>query len=93
MADNIEREEIVTQSLEILSQIKFPLYILPGNHDILVNKLQRTVELCKKYFGELAHKKNHGDLILLFIYTEPLRKKFEIEGYDPAAWLTKELDS
>ncbi len=93
MADNIEREEIVAQGLEILSRIKAPLSLLPGNHDILVNKLEQTLPLYRKHFGELSHKREVGGVIMLFLYTEPLRKKFQVEGYDPAAWLAKELDS
>jgi Icc-related predicted phosphoesterase len=93
MADNVLNENIAKQASEILAKIKAPLSLLPGNHDILPKKLQQTLLLYKKYFGELSHKKEVEGVVMLFIYTEPIRKNFQVEAYDPWQVLENELAS
>jgi Icc-related predicted phosphoesterase len=93
MADNILKEDIAKQALEILGRIKPPLSLVPGNHDILQKKLQQTVPLYKKYFGELSHTREVEGVVMLFVYTEPIRKDFQVEAYDPWQLLENEFSS
>ncbi len=93
MADNIAKEDIAKQALEILGRIKPPLSPLPGNHDILQKKLPQTVPLYKKYFGELSHKREVEGVVMLFVYTEPIRKDFQVEAYNPWQLLETEFYS
>ena len=38
----------------VLGRLKVPLYVLPGNHDILVDKVDETVTAFRRRFGDLG---------------------------------------
>ncbi len=89
--NNMDSDGPVDAGIAVLKKLKAPLHALPGNHDILPQRLKQTVSAYKKKFGPLAHKAEYRDVVFLFVFTEPLRKRYAIDGYHPLQWLEKEL--
>ncbi len=77
-----------------LARFTVPLLTVPGNHDIPVKRPQPSLDLYRRYIGPLATRFETNGVVFLALYTEPLRgHKIDTGDYDPAAWLTKELDA
>ncbi|OGV49462.1 MAG: hypothetical protein A2X49_00765 [Lentisphaerae bacterium GWF2_52_8] len=90
-ADNITDKVVADSAKELLKKIKPPLHLLPGNHDILEKDQERTAQQWMSICGELSSKAEYSGVVCLFLYTEPLRKKISIPGYEPLDWLEKKL--
>lgn len=90
-SDNLTDPEITQLALAVLGELEPPLHYLPGNHDIRPDSLARTIEAYTTNFGELCGKVDYCGVRFLFLYTEPLKKKFSVEGYDALAWLKSEI--
>jgi 3',5'-cyclic AMP phosphodiesterase CpdA len=82
-ADNITDDRIRAEGLAALGQLKAPLHILPGNHDILEKDLERTLQAYRQRIGPLIQQAVYHDVVFVFAYTEPLALGFKVEGYDP----------
>lgn len=89
--NNIEDEEIVDSALSEMKKISVPVYYVPGNHDILPDKLDSTKKIYIDNFGPLASQAEYDGVLFLFIYTEPLTMKFKVDGYEPFKQLEKYL--
>ncbi|MDY7032001.1 MAG: metallophosphoesterase [Thermodesulfobacteriota bacterium] len=87
----IEDEKTMKRGLSIFKKLKWPVYYVSGNHDIIPHKLQSTVPIYKKEFGDLNTAVEYNGVVLLFVYTEPLRESFSIEGQDTVEWLEEQL--
>lgn len=81
--DKIEDKEVVDDSLKVLNKLKVPIHYVPGNNDIIPNRLEATTKAYIDTFGELISMAEYQHVVFLFVYTEPLRKSFSIQGYDP----------
>ena len=81
-ADNITDDRITTEGLAVLRQLKAPLHILPGNHDILERNLESTLQTYRQRIGPLVHLADYNGVAFVFAYTEPLALGFDVEGYD-----------
>ncbi len=92
VADRIDDVGLVKKSLALMSGITAPLHYVPGNHDILEDKLQATVPLYRAAFGDLITSVQYHGVVFLFVYTEPLRKSFAVDGYRPLVQLRKQLE-
>jgi Icc protein len=89
--DRTEDKEVVDSALSVMNKISVPVYYVPGNHDILIKKLDSTGKIYKEKFGELISKAEINGVLFLFVYTEPLARKFTVNGYEPFEELEKEL--
>jgi predicted phosphodiesterase len=92
-ADNIAADTITTEGLTVLRQLRAPLHILPGNHDILEKDLERTLQAYRQRVGPLIHQAVYHNVVFVFAYTEPLALGFEVKGYDPLKELKAALSS
>jgi hypothetical protein len=92
-ADNITDDSIATEGMAVLRQLKAPLHILPGNHDILEKDLERTLQAYRQRVGPLVHQAEYNGVVFVFGYTEPLALGFEVKGYDPLKELKAALSS
>jgi len=81
-ADNITDSSVLDEGLAVLRRLKAPLHLLPGNHDILQNDLERTMTAYARRVGSLIHAAEYHGVVLLFAYTEPLALGFELKDYD-----------
>jgi 3',5'-cyclic AMP phosphodiesterase CpdA len=90
-ADNILKTQVVHTATSTLARLNMPLYVLPGNHDILPKKLNATLAAYTNAIGPLCRSVEHHGVRFLLLDTEPLREDFVMEGYDPLAWLEREL--
>ncbi len=89
----ITDENVTKPAIETMSKLKIPVIYLPGNHDIPDNDtFNASIEAFKKLFGPLAAKHEYHGVIFLTLFTEPIIYPRSIPGYDPLAWLQKELD-
>lgn len=92
-SDNLANPGVAAAVSNTLSRLKAPLVVLPGNHDILPQKRDETLAAYRTHFGPLATRLETDGIVLLALYTEPLRRSVSIPGYDPIAWLEEQLAS
>jgi predicted phosphodiesterase len=81
-ADNITDTYVLNEGLGVLRQLKAPLHLLPGNHDILRHDLEKTAAAYTEKIGPLIHDVEYHGVGFVFAYTEPLALGFEVQGYD-----------
>lgn len=89
--DSIEKKRIVDAGRKIMEKLIPPLHYVAGNHDILSSKPDITRRLYVKHYGQLIAQAAYEDVVFIFIYTEPIRKGFAIEGYQPLNMLEASL--
>lgn len=87
--DKLDEEDTVKNGLDILAKIRVPVHYVSGNHDILQKNSQTTRQAYIKYFGQLIYQSKYKNVAFIFLYTEPLAKDFDLEGYNPM----KQLES
>jgi 3',5'-cyclic AMP phosphodiesterase CpdA len=90
-SDDIGDPRTLGVATSVLSGIRVPAHYLPGNHDIRRRALKATLGVYTNAFGPLCSRAEHGGVVFLFLWDEPLRRGFAAEGYDPLAWLESEL--
>lgn len=91
MMNTLENEQTVFAGKSVLEKLNMPIHFLPGNHDILLKKLQPTVNAYQKHFGDLYSKAEYNGVIFLFIYTEPLVNNFKVDNIDTLKWTEASL--
>jgi 3',5'-cyclic AMP phosphodiesterase CpdA len=89
----IQQEEVLRSGLAALKKLKPPLYIVPGNHDLVATNLAACLEVYQKNFGPTHLTADQGGLKLVLFYSELLRENTTINGYDPMAWLADTLST
>jgi len=89
--NNIENEKSVDAGLAVLKQLKVPVHFLPGNHDILPQRLDATLQAYRRKFGDLSSSATYRGVVFLFAFTENIRKSYSIPGYDALQWLERSL--
>jgi Icc protein len=91
--DNILDADTVGQARRLPARVSMPVHWLPGNHDIDPNNLPATVAAYEKYFGPLCSKAEYHGVVFLFVYTEPLRRGFKVEGLDVLKWTEEQIEA
>lgn len=72
-ADNIS-DPVVRQTASMLKKIKFPIHVIPGNHDISgVLNWSEVQDYFKNLFGNYNNFRDIGDWRFIFYNSEPLR--------------------
>jgi 3',5'-cyclic AMP phosphodiesterase CpdA len=89
--DRVEDVQTVSEGLRVLKNLKVPVHFVPGNHDILENRLKATRRAYEKAFNSLLYVEEYGGVVFAFVYTEPLARSFSLKGYKPLAQLEKAL--
>ncbi len=79
-ADSIRNEKIVGEGVAALKGLKFPVYCVPGNHDLIQDDFERTQSLFEDYFGPINRKVIIKGVACLFLCTEMPR------GETRSAW-------
>lgn len=90
-SDRIEDEQTMLTVKSLFEQLKAPVHVVSGNHDVLKSKLQETSQAYRKYFGDLYSKAEYHGVVFLFMYTEPLAREFTLDQRDPLEWLEASL--
>ncbi len=85
--DKIEDRQVMDVGLPTLQKLVVPIHYVPGNHDILPERLTPTYRAYVERFGGLISQAEYDDVVFIFIYTEPLRMRFTVEGYRPLVQL------
>lgn len=91
-SDKIDDKDTLSTGLSILWKLRPPIHYIPGNHDILPKKLEKTLHIYRKNIGKLCTQAEYKDVVFIFIYTEPLAKEVVIEGYKPLELLKRVLE-
>ena len=89
--DKIEDKKLIDSGLFILEKLTVPVHYVPGNHDIFPEKLESTCKVYKENFGELISQAVYDNVVFIFVFTEPLRKSFTVNGYQPLKQLEEYL--
>jgi len=92
VTNNIEDEKIVDSGLTILKECSVPIHYIAGNHDILPWRVDSTHQAYIKKFGGLISQAEYENVVFIFVFTEPLRKSYTIEGYRPLEQLEEYLE-
>ena len=90
-SERIEDASTVDNALAAFKLLKAPIHFIPGNHDILRQRQDTTIQIFKKRFGDLITQKEYGGVVCLFVYTEPLASEFSVPSYDALKELEKRL--
>ncbi len=92
-SENIENREIMMEGTDILKQLKAPLHVLPGNHDIRPQNKDVMAKLFKKYFGKAFYSVQHHGVDCIFWYDEPYHSTgLDFKDYKPLEWLEQSLN-
>jgi len=78
-----ELKNYLDSGITIMNSIKVPVHYVAGNHDINKDDIELSVKKYKENFGDLATEVEYDSVVFIFVYTEPLRNKFSVTGYDP----------
>ncbi|MBN2713553.1 MAG: metallophosphoesterase [Planctomycetes bacterium] len=89
--DKLDDKNIVESGLSVMNKLSVPVHYVPGNHDIVRNKLKSTSEVFSKKFGGLISTAEYDGVVFVFLYTEPLSESFSVDGYAPLEQLEAEL--
>jgi len=90
--DNLEDPFVISKGIDILNQLKVPVYFIPGNHDILRNRYEMTQKAYTKHFGGLITEAEYEGVVFILIYTEPLTRFFPSVAFQPLIELSNALD-
>ncbi|MBW1677944.1 MAG: metallophosphoesterase, partial [Deltaproteobacteria bacterium] len=90
--DRILDPSTVNRGLSVLNRLVVPIHYVPGNHDILTENLDETIQAYSKNFAGLITSEKYGGVTFIFVYTEPLVKDFLVNGYEPLKQLKKILE-
>jgi len=90
-SERLTHAPTVAASLAVLKELKAPLHIVPGNHDITRKNRDATLAIYKKEYGELLTEAQYGGVAFIGVYTEPLAKGFKLESFDPLKQLAGAL--
>jgi len=89
--NRLDDEQLLDTALTILGKIDVPIHYVAGNHDIFPEKLESTCKVYKENFGGLISQVEYDNVLFIFVFTEPLRKSFTINGYQPLKQLEEYL--
>ena len=87
---NIDRKEKVLGAVSLFDRLKFTVHFVPGNHDILVERPNSTVQAFKTYFGELNSRAEYENVEFLFVCTLMDDPSFT-NSKQPLSWLEAAL--
>ncbi len=85
--DNVTKKKIAGE----LKKLKFPVYFVPGNHDINDNNREASLTAYTNIFSSLNYTVDCRGVVFIFLYSEPIRLSFKIAGYKPMEWLSNTL--
>ncbi len=89
--NKLEDKKVMDSSLSIMEKLSVPTHYVSGNHDILPQKLESTRKAYIEKFGGMISQVEYDGVLFIFVYTEPLRKSFIIEDYQPIKQLEEYL--
>jgi 3',5'-cyclic AMP phosphodiesterase CpdA len=69
-ADTIRKEDVVKEGLEVMRELRAPVYYIPGNHDIPPGDTRETEALFVKHFGKVSSKAEVRGVLCLFMNSE-----------------------
>jgi len=88
----IADSNIVNETLEVMGKLNVPVLYVPGNHDIRSWNLEETGRIYQEEFGPLITRYEHEGVVFIGIYSNPIARSFEYEGFDPITELKKILE-
>jgi 3',5'-cyclic AMP phosphodiesterase CpdA len=90
-ADNIDNTNAMARGLQLLRRVQIPVHYVAGNHDILEQRLDSTLNAYTNLCGPLCHTAEYHGVVFIFVYTEPLRTTLKVPNYSPFKWVASEL--
>ena len=90
-SDDLDNMANLSNALKIYSQLKAPIYFVPGNHDIVKYKFDKCIAIYTNYFSPLNYTVEVKGVVMLFTFLEELRENYTIPGYDPYKWVESTL--
>jgi 3',5'-cyclic AMP phosphodiesterase CpdA len=89
-ADETVNVVVVTNSIALFNRLKMPVYYTPGNHDIEKDNYDVTMAIYTNHFGKLIESHEYNGVVFIFVYTQPLAKRFIVD-FNPFEALENEL--
>ena len=81
--NTIKDEALLRSALAVLKTLKAPLYVAPGNHDILAADLPATLKLFTNHVGPLHFVTEHQGVRIVFFYSEPCMNAQPLTAISP----------
>jgi Icc-related predicted phosphoesterase len=69
-SDSIQNAQIVREAVEVLKNLKTPVYCVPGNHDLLQADFERSRSIFERNFGKTEQLVEVKGVTCLFLCTE-----------------------
>jgi 3',5'-cyclic AMP phosphodiesterase CpdA len=81
--NSILDDALLEDAKAVLAALQVPLYVLPGNHDILADRVDETVAAYRRRFGDLGQVHEHRGVRFVFLAETSLWRPLTIPGFDP----------
>jgi hypothetical protein len=91
--DKILDANTVAAAHAVFDKLNCPVHWLAGNHDIDPKNLAATVAAYESGFGPLCSRAEYEGVVFLFVYTEPLRQGFDVQGLDVYQWTEAQVNA
>ena len=93
VTDILDNDELRDTVLAVMDLFDAPVHYVPGNHDIYPEKQELLSKIFREDFGPLISAAEYEGVIFIFVFTEPFRESFIVEGYDPLPQLKEQLEA
>ncbi len=89
--DNFEKPEIQNSAARLLGQIRVPVHVVAGNHDLTDKSAKATITAWTKQYGPLGATADYSGVRFVFAFTEGLFKKGPVGEFDANAFVERAL--
>lgn len=89
--DNFEKPEIRASAARLLGQIRAPVHVVAGNHDLTDTSSRADIAAWTNQFGPLGATADYGGARFVFVFTEGRFKKGPVAAFDAEAFLDRAL--
>jgi predicted MPP superfamily phosphohydrolase len=83
----IEDQAFMDKMLAIMRTCKYPVYYLPGNHDISFDRFDETVKAYVKNFGPINNRREVHNVTIITLYNFKVKGAYGKTLYDPLVQL------
>lgn len=88
---SLQQDSVLTNAIELFSQLEMPVLYVAGNHDIRKKVMQTSISIFEDNFGPLMIDEEIKGVKFIGLFSNPLAWDFPMVDYDPLPELEAEL--
>lgn len=92
-SDNILQDSLAIKGVQVFDELHVPIHFLPGNHDIYKEDLAASRAKFENHFGPLLSVQEYKGVQFVTVFTEPIARGYQLEGYNPLVELEAVLSN